>query len=379
MRGFFGIVGFLMLLAAGSADAGAFDTAIKALAPVAYMADAEFETKTRQIEETPFGDKFLTFRVRIPSDWQTDISAAESEAQPSTEGGNLGKRLFGTVERFISPPRMDVISSFTLEALSLSFEIDAASWFQNYILGQGYTLEAMDVISDKKIEAIYVTVEKDTTYAVRVVAQINGPRMVLARYSVPSEVYADEKVMQAQVLKSFELLNTDQQTIETRKTYSIYDLSFVTYPESWKIRTPRVPDVDRSFVELLNSVSGKAVDGKIHIGMISRTMGTSLADEVKAFRKNLSVKGYTLGPMMEEVNLPASRDISFSKTQVYDLIPETSMMQRYEMWITVMQSDGFYYLSTLLTPHRKQETYTWTRNRRAYGIVIGSIRVNYDE
>ena len=94
-------------------------------------------------------------------------------------------------------------------------------------------MEAVTVHSDEKVEAFYVDVSGDYSYAVRILAQRNGARMILKRYGIPLQWFKDEQVMQAQVLSSFKLKNPTSDNVEEMKEYGFLSESYFEYPEPW--------------------------------------------------------------------------------------------------------------------------------------------------
>jgi len=58
--------------------------------------------------------------------------------------------------------------------------------------------------------------------------------------------------------------------------------------------------------------------------------------------------------------------------------PDVVTQIDYELWVSVMESDGYYIIASLLTPGRGAEFYTWAQNQEAYKHVVATIR-QYDE
>lgn len=362
------------LLGAAPAVAKGIDLkGIEPLQPVEYMPEAEFLDKTKKTDETPFGDLYLEYKMRLPRDWTRTVDPPK--ATPDATMKRMSDRVLGVIGEYISPPTFESRSYISIEALELDHEINARNWFVNFILSEGYAPTAMTEVSEQEVQAIYVDVQGDTSFIVRLKAIVNGPRVVLFRYYMPQENVATERVMQAQVVKSFRLVNPETATIESRKTFAFLDQSFFDYPASWTAESPRLRSIDRMRAQLYTGVRRNAPDGQVTIHTISRLLDTTLADEVKAYRQKLKIPGFTLGQMIEKIQYSnTDPSMEFSATEVYRLEPEDTKMRGYELAISVMKGSEYFYIMTLITHAREEDFYQWARNMRAFRIMAETMR-----
>ncbi len=347
---------------------------IKALTPVEYLPEEEFEGQTKLIEETPFDDNFLSYQMRIPKDWGDNLEIAN---KPASKKG-LSQRVLGPVAHYVSPAKKHLRSFFTLETLDLTYEIGARNWFINYIVSNGLSLEQVGVESKKQVEAIYVEVKGDQTYVVRVKVMLNGPRMVVVRYYVPQEFYEEERVQQAQVLRSFELLNREEVGVEKLEIYGFLDQSFFDYPVSWTFNAPVVRSIDRMRAMLYHSTMVGKLDGQINMYLTNKQVNTTRSKEISLYQEKFQIEGYELGKYMESPRMEYHDDMNFGVTQVYEMNSNASNMFNYELWVSVLEGAEYIYVMSLLTPSRDEEFYTWARNVEAYRIVLKGMRRNDD-
>lgn len=370
------IYGLLLIAAlvlwpfAGARAAGVDLRSIEPLAVVDHMPEAEFTKKTQLIEEAPFGDEALSFSIRLPKDWTAEV--------PPPDAKNIEKlspSMLGELARYVSPSRLTLRSSFTLEALQQTYEVSARNWLINYLLNNGHTLNALTEISEREVEALYVVVDGDITYAVRAKAFINGPRVIVARYFVPQEDYQAERTMQAQALNSFKLLKQQPGGIEKWKTFGFLDQSFFDYPESWTLKAPLIKSIERMRAMLYTGMIQGKPEGQINVYLSSRLLDTSLSAEVERYRdKLIDIPNYAMGPLIDSYDVPYSKDIDFGAMEAYKLIPQPITMMHYELVVAVMQGRDYYYMITLLTPARDAEFYIWSRNMRAFRVVVETMR-----
>lgn len=344
---------------------------IREIKPVELMPEAEFEEKTKIIDFKSEDDENLAFSVRLPSDWEEVSSVSEI----SSENINLGQKVLGVIARYSSPPSAtEKRSIFSVEAMELTYEIGARNWFINYVLLNGLSLEGLTEVNKRELEAIYVVVEKDTSYIVRARAFINGSRMVVARYYVPQEKHADEKVMQAQIIKSFKLKNLNESTIEKLKTHAFLTQSYFDYPPSWEIYAPKILSIENMRATLYNNVLKKHLDGQIDIKLYNKLSVPNRSDVIKNFRQDFSIQKYEVGDFIESPEMEYHSDISYGTTQAYELNPTADNMIKYELWVSVLEGKDYYYLVYLMTPSREEEFYKWARNIESYKLIVKSIR-----
>lgn len=345
---------------------------IKPLTEIDFPPEEEFHEKTQLIEEVPYNDESLSFKVRLPKEWQSSADLTGS----TTAQGNLGQQALGVLVKYISPPKDHLRSFFTMEALQLTYEIGARNWFINYVISNGLTIEQVGTESERQVEAIYFEVQGDTTYVVRVKAIINGSRMVMARYYLPQEHYQDDWILQGQVIDSFELMNREETGVEELKIHGFLDQSFFDYPVSWTLSAPLVKSIDRMKAMLYhNTVVGK-LDGQINIYLTNKQIGTTRAKEVAFYKEKFKIDNYELGKFLDEPKLEFHKDMAFGVTQVYEMNPQVANMMKYELWVSVMEGLDYIYVISLLTPARTEEFYTWARNVEAYKLIIKGMRRN---
>lgn len=334
------------------------------------MDEKEFESLTKLHEEVPMGDTLLSYKIRLPENW----TRGESYSPDKLPEKSVSIDILGSIARFDGPPEVNARSYFTLEALQLDYEITAESWFTNFILTNGYTIQGMNKISDRELDALYIYVENGISYMVRLAARINGPRIIVAKYYVPQFLYPKEKIMQEQAMQSFKLLNTDVKQIETRRRYDFLDQSHFDYPISWDVVNREIRTVERMRAEIYTMSESEELNGRIRVLVVSRLLDTTLSSEVERFMGSFSVKNYELGGLIKSYDFDFHPDMEFAKTEAYKLDPAVPTMMKYEFWASLLQNDDYYYIVTMLTPARDAEYFLWTKNVEAFRVVISSLR-----
>ena len=370
----------LVLLTVSQAGAIGIDLKnIKPLKAVTFMPKDEFLAQTKLVEETPFDDEFLSYSIYLPKDWEVNVDSFEKNIDDLGGGSKaLHNRVLGIVANYISPPTDHQRSFFTLEAVGLDYEIGIRDWFINYILSEGKSLEGISEEDNNRITATYVEVQKDTTYIVKVVAIINGPRVVIARYYTTQKLFKGEKVLQAQVIDSFELINKEEGGIEELDTLGLLGQSYFDYPVSWTMKAEKVISIDRMRAQLQRSKSGQDLDGQIKIYLTNKDLGINRSAAFAFYRDEFEVPNYKISDLIEKVDMNYHEQMSFGVTDAYRLEPTVPKMIGFELWVSVMEGDDYYYILTMLTPSRQENFYEWARNVKAFRVVVANTRRSND-
>ena len=334
--------------------------------------DAQFEQMTELYEDVPFGDRYLAYKVRLPKDWAPPDDVSLSNY-------SLSSRLMGDIALFYSPPRIDAPrSKFQIQALKLEYEMTAEQWLLQFILQNGFTLEGLEYFSPDKVGALHVYVTEGETFVVRSVAQINGKRMVLAQYIVPANYWMKEAPMIAESLATFELLNPEKAVIENMVVFPFLDIAQFSYPESWDPRSNPVRTIDRiqATVNNIREGASKTLDGQIQVDMVSAFIVDDLEAELDNLKENLREKGLITSDLIEtKEDTVFHPQVNFGFTDVFEGNNTENNVLRYEIWISVLALDNYYFFVTLITPHRDEEFFTWSRNVGAYKALLKTVQM----
>lgn len=327
---------------------------------------------TQEHKTVPYGDKSLGYSIRWPKDWV----AGEDKGSSNFE---LNTKLFTSINIWYSPPRMGGRSRIEVKAVDLEFQLTAEQWFLQNVLESGQTLEGFLVHSEKKVEALMIVMEDDTSYYVRTVTLLNGKRVLQAQFFVPMFFWNDERALQAQCLSSFSITYPTESIIENMLAFQFLDVAEVKYPESWKVRSKPLTSVERMNVKFLNIRETKnkvgrideSIEGQVDATLVSTQTSSSLIKEIEQYKKTLEGTGMLLGKKLEnKEDYNYSKNFSFALTEVYEGIDSTNDSMEYELWVSVMVSGGYYYFVSLLTPSRNETYFIWARNTQTYKQII---------
>ena len=341
----------------------------------------EFSSTTKKIEQPkPYGDPLLGYQFLLPKEWTDNILT--TQAQLSDESVNINDSIFSMIARYASDSKNLGRSSIRIEAQKLGYEIKAVHWFVNEILSNGLSLTALNVISDKEVQGLYVEVIKDVSYIIRAHMFINGDKIIMMRYYLPQDNYEQEKNIQARVVESFKLVNPSNDKIEKQEIFGFLDQSYFNYPTSWRLKEKPILTIERMSVTMFQETMQRedlVLEGYIKVNAISRLLNTTLAQEVKIFKEGFKVPDYTVGNLIETIEFKKDPSIKILQTQVYELVPNDRINKRqYELLISLLQGDEYHYIVSMISPSRDFDFYGWAKNREVARIVVESLRRHKD-
>lgn len=383
------------------------------------VSDADFLARSNIYRETPMDDSYLSYEIRMPKDWKK-LELGESEADKETDdlpSGQIGfskrmarvqrdflkkealmldqkdnptqsgdssnknknkmsSKVLGTLAKYYGPTVVNTYPSvLTIDAQDLKFDISTKNWFLNFVLSNGYTLEGLQVINDRRVEALYVLLEDGVSYVIRAVAEINGKRIILVRMSIPETQWMEQRGMQEKAIRSFRFLSPETVKIGASRTYSFLDFLKFDYPVMWRLAAPNIASLDSMDANLLSSPDERTLEGEISVHIVASDAETSMQNEVKLLLDNIKEKGFILGDMLEEPDyFRIPPQVFYNKAQVYKLNYKTKNSVEYEYWVSIMREERYYYYVTLMTVARSSSFFIWARNTEAFQQVVESLR-----
>jgi len=338
----------------------------------------KFTTESKLHEDEPANDRFLAYSIRLPLGWVKGTGAGavdKLKEDLSTTKSDFNRRVLGRVAEYYGPGRIDAQSRFEIQAQALEFEVTAKNWFMQEVLTRGYILEGLKVVSDSRVEGLYVMVERDVAYVVRAAAEINGARMVMASYYVPDNHWEEERAQQQYAIESFKFKNPEKSKIESTRRYSFLDLLSFEYPASWRLIAPDIVTIEGMEATLIHSIDQKKLAGEIHISVISTEFDALLQDELGFLRQEITGRGLIIGELVETKKEYAKPEqVFYNHTEVYQAVDPYEKVLAHEYWMAIMEEERYFYVVTMLTPARGSEFYTWARNAEAFQTVVESFR-----
>ncbi len=352
------------------------------LPDIPYMTQEEIIEKMQFFqEEKPSDDPFSGFRTFIPKGW---TQAPNSLIRNTIQNG----RIVGEIARFSSDPNDLAQSVVRIEAYELEHNISAKNWLLKHMLDYGYVFEGLTERDWNRAEGLGVIYNDESfDYKDRIVAQLNGKRVILLIYSSPLFLWDQEKVYQATVAKSFRMLKFAKSFQHEMLSYDVTGYAEFMYPANWKLGTLNQNDFDRPRIKLFNlddygddvDQDGRVDEQQFSKGIINiqvvvyENTGTSITDEIEIQKELASDLGIEVTKKLKHnIKLMFPQSTRVNELDIYEGT-STEGNPNFEIWIAYMENDEAYYFITMITPNKDSRYFAWTENKSAFEGIVSSL------
>jgi hypothetical protein len=360
---------------------GIFMSFEKELPDVAVISKKQLVEQMQYIEElSPEDDPYAGFHMFIPKGWERAPSELIKNAQ-------VNNSLIGGISAYYSDPHDLMRSAVYVETYELKRNISAKNWLIMHLLDYGYLFEGIKAFDREKAEALAVIYDDESIdYKERIVARINGNRVILMRFSTPLNRWEQEKHIQATTAKTFRILREDDTTIYHFLSYNLGGYIKFQYPDSWTIGVQQIDNYDRTSINLFKYEAAydegrMAHDARLSSGIINvkvvqyRNIQTDVANEIRLVKETLENKGYKFGDLINyDILLDYPDDTNFQNFEIYEAASENQKSANFEIWIASMKTDEYFYLVSMITAKRDQQFFRWIENKSAFEEIISSLR-----
>lgn len=341
------------------------------------MSVKQFEDKTEPVERVIEGDKTADFTMRIPPEWQ---ELTENELKNHRGTGN---RLFGDIAYFRGPSEVGERSYFSVEGFELHHDLYLEHWVVQHILQDNYTLRSMRKNDDGSIETLYVIFKDNKTFVARSKVIIKGPRILKASYVVPYDRYEKERDMQTHIIENIKFTRKDTASTERLKTYAYLDQRKFEYPESLVIGgSDNVSEEELKLDFTLKDLDGFR-KGAYNVAIYAREEGVDLKSKIQGLLDYYLENRLERRDRIEVKDYPVADFITFKSIEVYGMSIRTTEYETaedkkepitQELWMGVLADDKYYYIFSLVGPARDLDIYNWSRNARAFELMLTTLR-----
>ncbi len=371
---------------------------VKPLSRYDVLSDERFNEKAILYKGVLDSDPSTAYEIRLPPTWtagSTSASASQDgKAMPWEAGEDDDKERRGGIldlrARYFGAPSLGLRSRVEIHVEELTRLISAKNWFANYVISNGIPLEGVDIISKNKLEALYVTIDQDISYAVRVRCELNGTKIILLSYYTPVQFMKKEKVIQEKVVNSFKFENPKKPLSEWLVPFSLMDIIYLSYPKTWRIPAPRIysfDDIEMNLVYLdegdedekrwgqaAHVQQGVVAKTEIGIKILSHDSDKRLVDEVESLKGVLKENGMAVEEVIDvPIGYEVKPSVTYNRVEVYKVVGVAQKVVDHEFWIAILSDDGYFFILSMLSIGRDADFSVWARNREAFEIMVENI------
>ncbi|MCB9989218.1 MAG: hypothetical protein H6868_07815 [Rhodospirillales bacterium] len=345
------------------------------------LSDEEFNDNTLWIEESPKKNAYLAYKIRLPYDWErSELSQekggfADDSLTQDRSSDFVSRSILGLIAKYNGPSNFGVRSYIEVRAKELTRIISARNWFIHFVLTNGYSLEGMEMLSENRVEGLYVQIINDVSYAVRVICELNGNQVVLMSYYMPVSRIKDEKALQEKIVGSFHFIDPEKPEVALTRTYSFMGVVHFDYPYSLRLPAPKVYSFSEMELQLINAANNnKSSFTEIDIHIMAHDKVQSLAEEVLLLKQRMEKEKIKIGDMREVYKrYEVGENIDFHRVEVYNAEGMGKKIVPHEYWIAILRDSTYFYIISMLTTGRTSDFYTWAQNVEALGVIFKTI------
>ncbi len=351
----------------------------KPMPEVEPMPEKDFLDQTEVFEQRPTGDKALAYNIRIPSDWTKAEDAASSNFQ-------ISDKLLTQVAIFYGPPSIYGQERLEIKAVTLEFDMNAEQWFLINLMTRGLTTEGYKAHDQRRVEAMLLIMEKDVSYVLRTIVQINGKRVILVEHYVPVDLWDQRAGLQEKLLSSFKLINPIHLSVVKLEPYQMLDIAQINYPDIWQESPDSLTSVERLGVKFLNYTKFEGnkydfkntnpnLEGVIDVLLVATWSTPSLLDEIETFKKTSEINDLLIGERIDLIDDVTYHDtVGFGVVEAYKVLNNKDNLMEYEFWLSVLVSGNYYYFMSLMTPSRNDNYKLWVTNTQSFKLLVANTK-----
>jgi hypothetical protein len=333
------------------------------------ISDEAFNDKTTEYTNTKFYANAVSYKIRIPKSW-------ENMGEDISENPDVNDRLLQTIEEFRGPT---VIGgqrpTIKVEAMILKHEMLAEHWLQNYIFKNGFTLPGeIKATNESEAEADIVYVKGPLSLTAKLKVIITQNRLILIRFDAPTNLDKETYKVANKSIEEFKLIDTKIGNTEEIIEFSLSNRITFNYPNSWLIKNHVLSDANKVKTELHNVGSNGDLLGLIQIQSY-RTSRKSLNDILKDLKEGIEgERKISPAELTHSSVLNVGLNFDMAMIETYKVSINDRSSTDYELWLAVLNEEGWLNTLYLLTPSKDIDYYEWARNTRAFDILLSSIK-----
>lgn len=330
------------------------------------LSPAELQEQFVLVEDIPFGNSQLAYRILIRRDWGFDRIIAESV--------DLGTTHLKPLAIFAGAPHNGVSPYLQIQALTLVREISAAHWLRHFAEITNRQIIVFAERSDQFADSVMSFQVEERVFRGRATALIDGNRLFLLFAFASEEEYTTLAEAFGVSVASFKLRNpSPQRSIELRQQFQIENVLHGQYPRSWRSRTPENTPPGKAVLDLYNFDDDGVLNGMMRIKVAEKSladMSIAITQVQQEFIEgNLRLRDRIhSGPL----TFPEGR-FKNGRIEIFGATLDNPEALSQELWISVGEADQRWVSVTLLTPNRQERFYAWAINKKAYEIILQSL------
>ncbi len=331
------------------------------------FSEAELQDAFLLVEDVPYQNEELSYRMLIPKSWSVDAVHAETAALTTTQLKPLGI--------FVGPDEGGLRPFIQLQAVQLTRELSAAHWLRHFAAASGRQVDLLREVSDRFADSQVTFQVEDIAFTARAAVMLDGDRAFLIFAFAPAAMYQAFIDTFGVAVSSFKLAKpSEKPSVEPRQALNVAANVQTMIPTSWKTRTIDDCPPGKAAVDLYNLDAESVLNGWIRIKQTYKDTSSSLEQVISDSKDEFAEAGVALVRVVAKTDMPSSNErFAQGIVEVYNatLASDEALLQ--ELWIAAFEDQQAYYTVSMLTPARSDRFFIWAINHRAFEVVLQNL------
>jgi len=311
-------------------------------------------------DAVPYENPELALSLLVPQGWRADAATAESPSLSTT-----------IMKPLVLLAQPDNAAYLQVQAVRLDHDISAEHWVRYYMIQAGYKPRAMRELSPVFADSLCNFSISDVEFTGRLAVRIVDDRLFMIFGFAPVERFPALSESFGVSVASFKPIQPRSRPgVEPWIRLSAGTVEF-SCPPGWTAIPAKAPK-GIAGIDLTLTVAD-ALTGWMRVKTVSRELPTDMELQVQTTLDGLARDGLQVSRLMANTGV-GLEGTAFTGgfLQVYESHTSADLPQ--ELWLAILEDKERYVVVFLVTPDRVDNFPVWARNRRAFGIILESLR-----
>jgi hypothetical protein len=329
---------------------------------------AELERRFRALEVRPPANPDHAFEIRVPRDWTAKVLPEMNRP--------VGYDVLTPLAGWQAPGSDDDAPPlFHVQAVKLPREISAKNLLIQSALALGMDGHFMREVSVRLADALAQSSVEGANVLERMVISIDGDRAFVLMGIATADRYLEVQEVFGAMVASFQVLTrSSKPSIERWQRYSLLGEAVgFEHPESWRPALLDGSDDQRAVVSLFGFDPDDVIGGIMHVEAV-RGRPLAVADEYE--RVLGACRLSNIVPNGDPTDVPL--EVSGERFRALGMRTYPSMIEGndldQEIWIVLLEARDLVVRVWMTTPAKGADFAHWATNRRAFEILMGTLR-----
>lgn len=322
-----------------------------------------------KIEDQPYGNADLAYSIVLPNDW-IQIGLQASDSALHSDKPKL-------LANFSGPTDQGGNAMLQVWAQDLEKEISAADWLKHYLISSGRKVDFIQAASPYFADAVATWEIEQITQRIRVIARVSGNRVFFVQGVVPHDLYAQYADKFGLAIASFKVaVEPKNPHVELWQTHTLDEHVICNAPYSWPEKKADAPE-GLDLVNLFNlAADGSPVSViKIMTARKALMQGKPEIDLSALLAMEFIKMGVEVAEVATDEAVAVAAPFVNGRLKVLTAsLPQGDNRLR-NLMIAEFGSPTHQVLAGLLTCAPKEGFYEYAVNRRAFDIVLETMRL----